>query len=525
MYSLPPGKYCAYWRKSRADREAEARGEEDVYVRHERIIMELSKRYGVIITEIYRERPLSGEKIAERPEMIRLLADVENEEWAGVFVVEVERLARGDTMDQGLVAQTFKFSNTLIVTPMRTYDPTNPDDEEYFEFGLFMSRREFKTITRRLQGGRVSAVKEGKYVGNIPPFGYNRVKLRIGYSLEPHPQEAEVVKLIYSLYTHDDPKKRMGTDLIAQYLNEKNIPSAKGTKWIVATVNRILRNKVYAGYVHWGSRPVVKRRTGFSRPNRDHLSVKGIHPPLIEEKVYDKAQEIMNGRNNTPGPRGIITNPLAGLIRCDMCGGPILYRPSTGSAKARPPLLLCTLKGCPNKGSYVHVVEERLIISLKAWLKQYKARWEEKKPRHRREDESRMKVFEQSLEAAENRMHELNTQKGSLHDLLERKVYTIDDFIERSKILADRMDEAKAEISRAQDELTKEKQRMTARVDIIPQLEYVLDAYYKTDDPADKNNLLKTILAKATYRKEKGGRWNPQDQFELKLYPILPTDH
>lgn len=72
-----------------------------------------------------------------------------------VFVMEVERLARGDTIDQGIVAQTFKYSNTKIITPMKIYDPNNEYDEEYFEFGLFMPRREYKTTNRRLQRGRI----------------------------------------------------------------------------------------------------------------------------------------------------------------------------------------------------------------------------------------------------------------------------------------------------------------------------------------------------------------------------------
>ena len=35
--------------------------------------------------------------------MQKLIRDVENEKWTGVLVVEVERLARGDTADQGRV--------------------------------------------------------------------------------------------------------------------------------------------------------------------------------------------------------------------------------------------------------------------------------------------------------------------------------------------------------------------------------------------------------------------------------------
>ena len=148
-------QYCLYLRKSRADAEAEARGEGETLARHERTLLELAKRQQLNVTEIYKEI-VSGESLAARPVMQRLLSEVEHGIWAGVLVMEVERLARGDTTDQGIVAQTFKFSNTLIITPTKTYDPENEFDEEYFEFGLFMSRREYKTINRRLQRGRIS---------------------------------------------------------------------------------------------------------------------------------------------------------------------------------------------------------------------------------------------------------------------------------------------------------------------------------------------------------------------------------
>ncbi len=49
-------------------------------------------------------------------------------------------------IDQGIVSQAFKYSGTRIITPTKTYDPNNEFDEEYFEFGLFMSRREYQTI-------------------------------------------------------------------------------------------------------------------------------------------------------------------------------------------------------------------------------------------------------------------------------------------------------------------------------------------------------------------------------------------
>ena len=112
-------QYCLYLRKSRADAEAEERGEGETLARHERALLELAKRLKLNITQIYREI-VSGETIAARPVMQQLLSEVEQGMWAGVLVMEVERLARGDTVDQGLVAQTFKYSNTKIITPVKT---------------------------------------------------------------------------------------------------------------------------------------------------------------------------------------------------------------------------------------------------------------------------------------------------------------------------------------------------------------------------------------------------------------------
>jgi len=128
-------------------------------------------------------------------------------------------------MDQGFVSQAFKFSNTLIVTPMKTFDSNNEFDEEYFEFGLFMSRREYKTINRRLQRGRVASVKGGEYAGALAPYGYKRVKLQCekGFALEEILEQAEVVRMIFELYSLGEEAanggyKRLGMQLVAKRL-------------------------------------------------------------------------------------------------------------------------------------------------------------------------------------------------------------------------------------------------------------------------------------------------------------------
>lgn len=83
--------YCTYLRKSRADAEAEARGEGETLERHRKILFDLAKRLHLDVTKEYAEI-VSGETIASRPVVQELLADVEQGLWNGVLVVEVERL-------------------------------------------------------------------------------------------------------------------------------------------------------------------------------------------------------------------------------------------------------------------------------------------------------------------------------------------------------------------------------------------------------------------------------------------------
>ncbi|WP_425447785.1 recombinase family protein [Dethiothermospora halolimnae] len=516
-------QYCIYLRKSRADIEAEANGEGETLARHERILFGLAKKMKINITKIYKEI-VSGETISSRPMMQQLLSDVEKGVWEGVLVVEVERLARGDTIDQGTVAQTFKYSNTKIITPMKVYNPANEFDEEYFEFGLFMSRREYKTINRRLQQGRMQSVKEGKYLGTIAPYGYKRKKLKNqkGYTLEPIPKQADIVRLIYKWYTSES--KRIGVSLIARKLNNMKVPTAKGGDWTTSTIRGILGNPVYMGKIRWNARPVKKKVIDGEiikeRPRakkKDVIIIDGLHEGIVDEKTFNLTQHYLAKNSTLPVPtRYKIKNPLAGLIVCGMCGRKMNRRPHKGDY---PDTLMCTGPTCNNISSHLHLVEEKLLSALEDWLDNYKMKINNAEKQN---SDLEVDVIKKSIKELDKELETLEKQFNKLHDLLEQGIYSTEKFLERSRVLNEKINT----INNDKETLKKSLKDFSAKEKnkklIIPKVEKVIEGYKHIKDPAKKNKLLKEVLEKVVYTKTVNGRWHgKKDDFELLLYPKI----
>ena len=509
-----------YLRKSREDREAEARGEGETLAKHKRDLFRLAKDYNVNITHVF-EEVVSGESVIHRPEMMRLLKEVSEGKWRSVFCMEVDRLGRGDMEDQGLILKTFKNANTLIVTPRKVYDLNDEFDEEYTEFEAFMARKELKIITRRLQGGRVRSVQDGNYIGTRPPYGYLIEKTNRERILVPHPEQAPVVQLIFELYTHDDPTVRMGSNKIATELNRLGKATYTGKPWEASTVLFIIKNEVYIGRLQWKkkeqkkSKDPDKKRDTKTRPRTEWIDVEGKHEPLISKEVFNKAQSILKGKYHVPYQLvNGITNPLAGLVKCDICGGSMIYRPYSHQ---QYPHLMCYNKQCLNKSSRFEYVEGKVIDGLRAWLYEYRAQWVKNKPAVEKDNViSIKKKVQQSLV---KELKELGQQKERLHELLEKNIYDEATYIERSQKLSERIRETENALAETEAVIRSETKREKARKDIIPKLEKVLAVYNKTKDPAVKNQMLKSVLEYVTYRKEKHQR---DDDFTLVLYPILP---
>ncbi len=519
-------QYLIYLRKSRADREAEAKGEGDTLTRHRTALLDLAKRMGLIIADIY-EEVVSGESVAKRPQMQKLLRKVESGRYRGVLVMEVERLARGNTRDQGLVAETFQYSGTKIVTPFKTYDPENESDQEYFEFGLFMSRREYKTINRRLQRGREASLREGKYIAGAAPYGYVRVKLprQKGYTLEIVPEEAEAVRLIFRLYVHgerqsDGSAQQYGTSSIARKLDAEGILSPAGGRWQSCTVRDMILNPTYAGMLRWSYRPTVRRMVDGERVtvrpvNREMEAKPGLHSPIVSREDWEEAQKIMSGRAHPPLPGDRqVQNPLAGLVFCAFCGRSMERR----RYRHGRDMLLCPNPGCPAVSSALEDVEKGILDALRCWLAEYRIETISSPPSGKGSDS--VSRLERSVSRLSSSRCVLQAQRNQLHDLLEQGVYTPEVFKERSSVLAAKIAGAERALEEARLQLQAEQTLCSASIASLPEFKGILELYLRLQTPKEKNDLLKRVLCRAEYAKTTGGRWEKSNLY-LAVFPKI----
>lgn len=468
-------QYCIYLRKSRADAEAEARGEGETLARHERALIELAKRKEINVVHIYREI-VSGDSIAARPQMQQMLQDIMNNIYDGVLVMEVERLARGDTIDQGIVAQAFRESGTLIVTPVKTYDPNNEYDEEYFEFSLFMSRREYKTIKRRMQAGRVASVKEGNYIGTNPPYGYRKISPEPKvHTLEIIPEEAAAVKMIFDMYLSGK-----GPRAIAAELNRLQIQPQKSLCWESVTIRKMLRNPIYAGKIRWNA------------AKNDAIIVDGYHDAIVSEEIFQKVQDKMETNPSANlKPETSLKNYYHNLLYCKNCGHQMKRRP-TPSGKE---YLLCRYNQCRGKvvASSTEAVDEVVLSAVRYRLNEIYCSLTATTDNKMQNDNAEAERYNMITKALER----LKKQKNRLHTLLETEVYDTETYLERSKIISEQQNELEKQLKDM--EIAKPQPKLTPDESIM-WLKYVLDNFDAADEN-ERNDMLKRIIKRIDYQK------------------------
>lgn len=474
-----------YLRKSR---EEEFETKEETLARHQRMLTEYCKRNNLIIKSIYKE-VATGENLKVRPQARAMLEAVANREFDGVVVVDLERLSRGNQIDQVEIMDTFKQSQTKIYTLNKIYDLSsdNEFDEEFFEFGLFMSRREYKTIKRRLVRGKKQAQKEGYFIGSALPFGFGKMRGDRGYILIPN-EETPLVQLIFNKFVNENYSL---ADL-RHYLHKSGIKSQKGLNWCNSSLKNILRNKTYIGYIKYDY-----------KNNRQQYH-KGKHAPIIDLETFEKAQQKLDITATKIRFGHILKNPVASLVKCSVCGATMQMTRQKDKTYLR-----CMTYNCPTVMCRLDYLEQQIIKELAEELSGFNYFLDNYG--YELEQQNQLKQNEIQLLNAE--LVKRDKMLNRACEMLEMGVYSLEKYKNRVDVLENEKKALQGQINALNNkDIDKVEQVRKA----VPILEQCLASYWQLDVKS-KNELLKTIINYIDYSKTT--KWfNSNDNMTLKIY-------
>ena len=506
--------YLMYLRKSRSDDPNET--VEEVLAKHERIL----QNYALVTFEhripeenIYRE-VVSGETIEDRTEIKRLFERMQDARCKGVLVVEPQRLSRGDLIDCGTVMQAFKYTKTLVITPMKTFNLVEKYDYKSFQNELMQGAEYLEYIKEILSRGKKQSVLEGNYLASVPPYGYTKKREGKRQYLVINEKEAPFVKMIFEMYADG-----YGGHRIAAKLHELGARPRHIEYFSKDSLYKILDNEVYIGNLVWNrtslekiydNGQIKKKRVRHDKP----IVIEGTHEAIISKELFEKVKQIRGSHSRVTVKREH-QNPYTGILRCKKCGH-VLTRTTYGKKANRPARYKCSQSYiCGNKSTNEEPLLNAIVEALKIYLDDFKIKVESN-------DEDLVAKHREIVNLLMRKKDEIEVKQEKLYDFLEQGIYDAQTFQDRNAKLAKEREEVQKSIEEAKANVPDTSYYAERYTTLFNTIESLKDP----NVPAlAKNTFLRNIIEVIYYEKDDDNKRDPRqrqtDAENIKLEIVL----
>ncbi len=241
----------------------------------------------------------------------------------------------------------------------------------------------------RARNGTMEALEQGRWV-YAAPYGYTQTGGRGKANLVINEDQAPIVRKIFAYlaeggHTIEDARR---------YAHKLGMKNNKGGLYPKASFHRLVRKPIYKGFI--------------SVPNME-IYTKGTFPPIVEPKIFDEVQRIVDGKNhNPPVYRKVHPDfPLRGTVLCPKCNKKLT---ANWSKKKYPYYKCSTCKNVNLKRKDVHKAfmdflrQIQLSESIVELTEEaIKLNWEE-----------RNKAYEIELKELKNRLGEIAKEQDAI---------------------------------------------------------------------------------------------------------------
>lgn len=299
---------------------------------------------------VFEDEGFSGGNL-NRPDFRRMMEDVRKHKFKAIVVYRLDRISRNISDFTGLIDELTKLDVSFI-SIREQFDTSTPMGRAMMYIISVFSQLERETIAERIRDNMHELAKTGRWLGGNAPTGFRSEsvskvtmdgKSRKSFRLVPVPEEAEIPKLIFDLYTETDSLTAVEAELL-----RRKIKTKLGKDFTRFAIKGILQNPVYmtadeaawqyftqreadvcfpkdafdgsCGIMAYNRTDQEKGKTMVLLPVSQWIIAIGQHPGLVPSQQWIRVQESLE-RNKSKAYRKPRNNEalLTGLIYC-ACG-------------------------------------------------------------------------------------------------------------------------------------------------------------------------------------------------------------
>lgn len=274
----------------------------------------ISREKNWSLAGVYADHGITGTSLRNRTEFNRMIADCEAGKIDTILTKGVSRFAR-NTVDLLAVVRRLKEIGINVIFDSQKLDTALETSELLLTILAAMAQEGSRSISENIRWSKQKKYQLGEVEWH-PVFGYRRDELT-GTPFIPDGRCAQAVRRIFGLYVDGHT-----TLEIMRIMQDEGwpTPNERGV-WYNKSVCNILSNEKYRGdallqksYVY----DLLSHKRLFNdRGEKPSYYVRNHHEPLVDEKMYERAQIIRRLRCTHDGcPQ----YPYAGRMVCPHCG-------------------------------------------------------------------------------------------------------------------------------------------------------------------------------------------------------------
>lgn len=277
-------------------------------------IKDYAEKNNMEIAYTYDDAGKSGVSIIGRHSLQQLLSDVEQKkiDIQAVLFYDVSRFGRFQNSDEAAYYSFLFERNGVNLIYCSEPIPTKDfplESSVILNIKRSSAAYHSRNLSEKVFIGQANLIKLGYHQGGMAGYGLRRLlvdengiaKEILGFRkrksiqtdrviLIPGPKnEIKIVNSIYDLFIDDN----MPEFIIAERLNEQNIPAENGTLWTRAKIHQILTNEKYIGNNIYNKTSSKLKSRLVKNPKNEWVRCDKAYKPIISKKKYNKAQEII----------------------------------------------------------------------------------------------------------------------------------------------------------------------------------------------------------------------------------------